>query len=40
MTVGIFVAVLMGFLAGMFSRARYLRQPIAAKIGPSLKAGH
>ena len=32
----IFLGVLMGFLAGMFLCARYLRQEIAANIGPRL----
>lgn len=31
-----FVGVLMGVLAGMFLSARYLRQEIAANIGPRL----
>jgi hypothetical protein len=35
-TVEIFLGVLMGFLAGMFLCARYLRQEIAANIGPRL----
>jgi len=33
----IFVGVLMGFLAGMMLCAKYLRQEIAAKIGPRLE---
>lgn len=32
----IFLGVLIGFLAGMFLCARYLRQEIAANIGPRL----
>ena len=32
----IVLAVLMGFLAGMLACARYLRQEIAANIGPRL----
>ena len=32
----IFLGVLLGFLAGMFMCARYLRQEIAANIGPRL----
>lgn len=32
----IFLAALMGFLAGMLACARYLRQEIAANIGPRL----
>lgn len=36
-TVEIFVGVLMGILAGMFLSARYLRQEIAANIGPRLE---
>jgi hypothetical protein len=35
-TVQIFLGVLLGFLAGMFLSARYLRQEIAANIGPRL----
>jgi hypothetical protein len=35
-TVEIFLAALMGFLAGMLACARYLRQEIAANIGPRL----
>jgi uncharacterized protein YneF (UPF0154 family) len=35
-TVEIFVGVLIGFLAGMLACARYLRQEIAANIGPRL----
>jgi hypothetical protein len=35
-TVEIFLGVLLGFLAGMFLCARYLRQEIAANIGPRL----
>ena len=35
-TVEVFLAVLMGFLAGMLASARYLRQEIAANIGPRL----
>lgn len=35
-TVEVFLAVLMGFLAGMLACARYLRQEIAANIGPRL----
>jgi hypothetical protein len=31
-----FLAVLIGFLAGMLTCARYLRQEIAANIGPRL----
>jgi uncharacterized protein YneF (UPF0154 family) len=34
--VEIFLGVLIGFLAGMFLCARYLRQEIAANIGPRL----
>jgi len=34
--VEIFLAALMGFLAGMLACARYLRQEIAANIGPRL----
>jgi hypothetical protein len=34
--VEIFLAVLMGFLAGLAATARYLRQEIAANIGPRL----
>jgi uncharacterized protein YneF (UPF0154 family) len=34
--VEIFLAVLMGFLAGMLACAKYLRQEIAANIGPRL----
>jgi uncharacterized protein YneF (UPF0154 family) len=34
---GVFLGVLMGFLAGMFLSARYLRQEIAANIGPRLE---
>lgn len=33
----IFLGVLMGFLAGMLLCARYLRQEIAANIGPRLE---
>jgi uncharacterized protein YneF (UPF0154 family) len=36
-TVEIFLGVLLGFLAGMFLSARYLRQEIAANIGPRLE---
>jgi hypothetical protein len=36
-TVGISLGVLVGFLAGMFLCARYLRREIAADIGPQLK---
>lgn len=32
----IFLAVLIGFLAGLAATARYLRQEIAANIGPRL----
>ena len=32
----IFLAALMGFLAGMLACAKYLRQEIAANIGPRL----
>lgn len=32
----IFIGVLMGFLAGMLLCAKYLRQEIAANIGPRL----
>lgn len=32
----VFLAVLMGFLAGMVVCAKYLRQEIAANIGPRL----
>jgi uncharacterized protein YneF (UPF0154 family) len=32
----IVLAILMGFLAGMLACARYLRQEIAANIGPRL----
>jgi uncharacterized protein YneF (UPF0154 family) len=35
-TVEVFLAVLMGFLAGMAICAKYLRQEIAANIGPRL----
>jgi uncharacterized protein YneF (UPF0154 family) len=35
-TVEVFLGVLMGLLAGMFLSARYLRQEIAANIGPRL----
>ena len=35
--VQVFVGVLMGFPAGMFLCARYLRQEIAANIGPRLR---
>lgn len=34
--VEIFLAALMGFLAGMLACAKYLRQEIAANIGPRL----
>jgi hypothetical protein len=34
--VEVFLAVLMGFLAGMVVCAKYLRQEIAANIGPRL----
>lgn len=34
--VEIFLAVLIGFLAGMLACAKYLRQEIAANIGPRL----
>ena len=34
--VEIFLAVLMGFLAGMLACAKYLRQEIAANVGPRL----
>ena len=34
--VEIFLAVLMGFLAGMLACAKFLRQEIAANIGPRL----
>jgi hypothetical protein len=34
--VEVFLAVLMGFLAGMVACARYLRQEIAANVGPRL----
>ena len=33
---GIFLGVLMGFLAGMLLCAKFLRQEIAANIGPRL----
>jgi uncharacterized protein YneF (UPF0154 family) len=36
-TVEIFLGMLLGFLAGMFLSARYLRQEIAANIGPRLE---
>jgi len=36
-TLEIFLGVLMGFLAGLFLSARYLRQEIAANIGPRLE---
>jgi uncharacterized protein YneF (UPF0154 family) len=36
-TVEVFLGVLMGLLAGMFLSARYLRQEIAANIGPRLE---
>jgi hypothetical protein len=35
--VEIFLGVLMGFMAGMVLCARYLRQEIAANIGPRLE---
>jgi uncharacterized protein YneF (UPF0154 family) len=35
-TVEIFVGVLVGLVAGMFLCARYLRQEIAANVGPRL----
>jgi uncharacterized protein YneF (UPF0154 family) len=34
--VEIFLGILLGFLAGMFLCARYLRQEISANIGPRL----